>query len=107
MVKQKSIWLTLTLTSLILYFIYHSLSGERGIISLVKLRNTYSTLQEKLEKIRGERLNIEHKVNLLRSKSLDLDLLEERAKKILSYSKDNEIIYYYEDNSDNKDNLGK
>ena len=72
-------------------------SGGRGILAYLTLNSQISTLHADLDLIRAERLNLEHKVNLLKSDSLDLDLVEEQAKIVLGYAKKNEQIFIYED----------
>ncbi len=78
--------------SLICYFSYHIVSGSRGILAYFKLNSQLASLQTELEEARSERLGLEQKTNLLKSSSLDLDLLEEQAKSILSFAKSTEIL---------------
>ncbi len=66
-----------------LYFAYHTVVGQRGIMSLYQLSEELSELNHQVENIRAERLLLEHKVSLLKSESLDLDLVEQQAKDIL------------------------
>jgi cell division protein FtsB len=51
-------------------------------------------LQSDLDTVRAERLHIEHRVNLLRSESLDLDILDEQARAILGFAGDGEEVYF-------------
>ena len=90
---MKSFLLTLAFIGLISYFCYHMVSGDRGILAFLKLNGQIATLHTEVESIRAERLNLEHKANLLKSNSLDLDLLAERAKDVLGYAKPQEIIF--------------
>ena len=68
------------------------ISGGRGMLAYLKLSSEISSVQSELELVRMERLDIEHSANLLKSESLDLDLLEEQAKRILGYAKPREIV---------------
>ena len=68
------------------------ISGGRGILAFFKLSSQISSAQSELELVRMERLDLEHNANLLKSESLDLDLLEEQAKKILGFAKPQEIV---------------
>ncbi len=70
--------------------------GGRGILAYFKLNSQISTLHSELEMVRIERLTIEHKANLLKPDSLDLDLLEEQAKVILGYAKPKETLFIEE-----------
>jgi cell division protein FtsB len=49
-------------------------------------------VQQDLEIARDNRVEIEHNVKLLRPNSLDPDMLEEQAKKILGYAGKNEKV---------------
>lgn len=69
------------------------ISGGRGILAYLKLNKEISELQEELETVRAERIILEHKANLLKSSSLDLDLLEERSKEVLGYAKPEETLF--------------
>lgn len=68
-------------------------SGGRGMIAYFKLNSQISALHSELETVRAERLTIEHKANLLKPDSLDLDLLEEQAKKNLGYARPKESLF--------------
>lgn len=76
-------------------------SGSRGIIAFLKLNSQIASLQLELDSIRAERLNLEHKANLLKPDSLDLDLVEEQAKKILGYARTKEYLFIDESNITN------
>lgn len=82
------------------YFAFHLISGERGLIAYVKLKHEYEKARQQSIALQMERKQLGNRVNLLRSDSLDLDLLEEVAKKNLGYSEKNEIIYFSNDVKD-------
>jgi len=63
------------------------------MLAYFKLSSQIAALHSELDQVRAERLNLEHKANLLKSDSLDLDLLEEQAKAILGYTKVKELVY--------------
>ncbi len=88
----RSLLLSLACAGIICYFGYHMISGGRGILAFFKLSSQISSTQSELELVRMERLDLEHNANLLKSESLDLDLLEEQAKKILGFAKPQEIV---------------
>jgi cell division protein FtsB len=92
--KIKNVGLTLIFLSLIFYFTYHAINGDRGVLAFLRLSGEVEKAQTDLEQIRAERLGLEHKVNLLRSESLDLDLLESQAKSTLGLAKKNELILF-------------
>lgn len=88
----RTFLLTLTCVGMICYFCYHIVSGGRGVIAYFKLSSEHSSLQSEFELARSERINLEHRSNLLKSESLDLDLLEQQAKMNLGYAKPHEMV---------------
>lgn len=76
------------------YFVYHIFQGERGVISWFVLSKKVQDEEEKLKQLLVQKEQIERRVSLLNPNSIDLDLLEELARKLLNYSKKNEIIVY-------------
>ena len=95
----KNFFTTLLFSGIIFYFCYHMISGGRGILAYFKLSSQMKMLESEIETTRAERLTIEHKSNLLKSNSLDLDLLEEQAKRVLGYAKTKEILVIEESDS--------
>ena len=88
----RTFLLTLICVGLICYFSYHMISGGRGILAYFKLNSQITSLRSELEMVRAERISLEHSANLLKSDSLDLDLLEKQAKEILGYAKPQEMV---------------
>ena len=76
----------------LLYFGYQAVSGENGFVSYVRMRKLVDERQEVLDRVMTEFLSLERNVNLLSDANLDLDLLEERCRIILNYSKAEEYI---------------
>ncbi|MBN8827998.1 MAG: septum formation initiator family protein [Sphingobacteriia bacterium] len=79
-----------------MYFIYHTIIGQRGILALMDLTGEVENLQREIEDIRAERLLLDHKVNLLKSESLDLDLVEQQAKEVLGLADPKEEVILLE-----------
>lgn len=78
--------------TVVVYFSYHAVQGDRGLIALGKLRNDVDQLQAQVLDVRAERMDLERKVYALRSESLDPDLLEERARLLLGYGHADELV---------------
>jgi len=74
------------------YVIFHIIYGDRGVISLLQNSKKYQTTLSEVELVKMERQKLQSKVGLLKTDSIDLDMLEEQAKKNLSLTKENEII---------------
>jgi len=90
--------------TMVVYFAYHSIQGERGFIVMGKLERQVIELDAELNALREKRIKIENRVALLRPGSLDPDMLEERARIVLGYTQGNEIILL-EAKTDNQQEL--
>ena len=80
------------------YFTYHSVQGEKGIHSYLKINREVRDAQDHLKKMQFVRLELEQRVKGLRDTSLDLDLLEERARIVLNLMRDDELLIHFPKN---------
>ena len=69
---------------IVVYFVYHTIQGDRGLRAYVNLGREVDEAASTLAMLNAERENLERRVRLLRPDSLDRDLLEERARAILN-----------------------
>ena len=76
------------------YFGYHAFQGEFGIYAKYAFEERIVALNEKLEAVRGQRSELEHRVKLLRDGSLEKDMLDEYARRALNLAHEDEIIIY-------------
>ncbi|HWT29497.1 MAG TPA: septum formation initiator family protein, partial [Propylenella sp.] len=60
------------------YFAYHAVEGDYGLFALGKLQDRVSGLEKELASARAERARMEAHVALMRSESLDKDMIDER-----------------------------
>lgn len=74
------------------FLVANLLIGRRGLISMIKLRNQIECASHELELVRAHRIEIENQVTLLSASSLDLDMLDEKARKILDLAGPNEVV---------------
>ena len=79
---------------LIVYFVYHAVQGDRGLIAFWQLskqvtqaENTYSMLNQK-------RAELQNRVTLLNPYSLNSDMIDERARFMLGYTKPDEVVIF-------------
>jgi cell division protein FtsB len=73
------------------YFAWHGWHGSFGIEARRQLAVEAARLDGELDRVRNERKLIEHRVTLLRSSSLESDMLDERAREILGFANAKEI----------------
>jgi cell division protein FtsB len=78
--------------SLIAYFGYHLVSGERGLDARARLEKRITTLKGEVEGLKAVRDKLERDVSLLRADQLDPDMLGERARAILNFAHPDDII---------------
>lgn len=78
--------------ALVCYLAFAALQGEHGLFSLLKVEAEERRLSEELSALRAEREVIENKTRRLSSGSLDPDLLDEQARKVLGLGRADEII---------------
>ncbi len=80
---------------LVLFYLgFHMVSGERGVFALIKASHQLETLKTQLAEVSAKRLVVENRVMLLSSGSLDLDMLDERARAVLGYTgKDERVVF--------------
>ncbi len=79
------------------YFVYHVIHGDRGLIAWHVLDQDVADARISLASIREERLTLERRVRLLRSASLDRDMLDEWARRVLNYGAANEAVIFTTD----------
>jgi len=73
------------------YFGFHAYHGEFGIWSKYALQERTADAQAQLDKIRGQRLELERRVQLLHDGTLEKDMLDEQARRALNLSHADEI----------------
>ena len=75
------------------YFSYHSIEGDRGLVAWLQLNQEIARTEAELHAIRLERVAIERRVALLEPDGLDRDMLDERARVVLSYARADEVVF--------------
>lgn len=79
---------------LCLYFLLASFSGEFGVSKKYQLLAKEKILTKKLGKIISEREKLNNKIHRLSDTALDLELLDQQARKILGLIGEQEFIVY-------------
>ncbi|MDB5430317.1 MAG: Septum formation initiator [Caulobacter sp.] len=84
--RLRSYLPTAALAFLIFYFVFHALTGDRGILTGKQRDAALAERKQELLQIRTERVDLEARARLLRDGSLSADLLEERARSLLGFT---------------------
>jgi len=90
--KIKKQFPSIVLMITVLICISSTLWSKKGLITLFSLENNLHQITKDLDTLRSERLKLENQAELLRSSSLDLDMLDEKARQILDFADSKELI---------------
>ncbi|HYD19530.1 MAG TPA: septum formation initiator family protein [Patescibacteria group bacterium] len=77
---------------LFFYFAYHLAHGDRGYFAWKGLEKKLAVSEEEYTAKLAQRQALENRVKLLRPDSLDLDMLDERARVVLGFVKPEEKV---------------
>lgn len=78
--------------TMIAYFGYHALNGEQGVLNWLVVQNQINETEIELATTRTEREALEVRAARLRSDSLDLDYVEERATALLNIAHPRDFV---------------
>jgi cell division protein FtsB len=79
--------------SLVVYFAYHLVQGDRGLIAWLRLTQQIDEAHTTLAQVQAERDPLAHRVSLMRDR-LDPDLLDETARSSLNLVGSDEIVIF-------------
>lgn len=74
------------------YFAYHAVQGDSGFRAMVELQTTVDDLAVERDQLVSERQGWEKRAKQLRTNSLDPDMLEERVRRVLNFTRPNEYV---------------
>lgn len=90
--KKLPIWRVL-IVFLTLYFSAYAVFGSRGVLAMAFLKSDLDYKQEQLVEIQEKTQKLSHRVTLMRPDSLDLDMLDEQARRIMNYTHPDDIVH--------------
>lgn len=90
--RLRYIWGPLIGLCTVVYFAYHTIEGDRGVLAYLRLKAQIDDAEMQLAKVTTDRQELEHRVLLLRPDHLDPDMLEERARVMLNMGRDGEKV---------------
>lgn len=93
-VNYRVVTINTVLLLLITYFIFHSLSGDRGVFAYFRLKKTLKEQALALEILSEERIKLERIVKNLHPSSLNTDFLDELARQDLGLVGEGERVVY-------------
>ncbi|MHB1205641.1 MAG: FtsB family cell division protein [Rhodospirillaceae bacterium] len=90
--KASQIIVPLMGAAMLVYFGYHAVQGDRGLIAWWSLRYEIDKADAQLTLVTAEKQALERRVALLRPQSLDTDMLAERAHLMLGAVQGDDLI---------------
>ena len=78
--------------TLLVYFVYHMVQGDRGLIAWLKLSQQVEIARVEYNDVLARRVEFANRVSLLHPASLDRDLLEERARGTLGLGHPDDLV---------------
>ncbi len=78
----------------LMYFGYHSVQGDRGIISYLRLSAQLERTEMALRDSNQARDALVRRVGLLRPENLDRDMLDQQARHILGLAHPHDVVIY-------------
>jgi cell division protein FtsB len=78
--NYNNIWINSGLLLLIIYFAYHSLSGQRGVFAYLRLNKEIIEREKEYIQVLETKETLEKHVKILYDGNLDLDYLDEIAR---------------------------
>ena len=82
----------LFIVAVVFYLTSNMLNGDRGMYAMLKEERKLASLQSELNEVVGKRKDLEHRVRLLSTDSLDRDLLDEQSRIILDTAGEDEVV---------------
>ena len=76
----------------LVYFGFHLVAGERGLRAWVRLGDELAVARADLAISQAEQAALEQHVGLMRPDSLDPDMLDEQARLVLGYAREDEVV---------------
>ena len=89
-IKSSGWWLIGAV--MIVYFAFHTVNGERGLLRYLFLKREIQQAQKVAAEYNHQKEILEGKVKHLSNGSLDLDLLEERARIVLNLADEDDFV---------------
>jgi len=78
--------------SLLAYFSYHAIQGERGLFAWMQLNQQLKQTHALADAVSGQRHELENRVQRLSNSSIDPDLLDERVRLMLNLARSDEVV---------------
>ncbi len=93
--------------AVVIYFLLCTIFGQKGLIAYFSLRQKIATQDMVKQELQNKMQLKKSKVEGMNVESLDLDLLDEEARRALGYSNKNEVVVYQNPKNSQQQNSEK
>lgn len=90
--RLRHIVFPVVIVGMLVYFTYHIFQGQRGVLAWIRLDKKLAEQELILNALTTEKEFLEKEAYLLRPDSLDIDLLEEKARQVLNFAHPEEVV---------------
>jgi cell division protein FtsB len=94
MLRPRQILVPIIFAMMFGYFGYHLVNGDRWLLAMAHLQRETMIADQNLAEAETTRKIWERRVAALRNQSLDPDMLDERARILLNFSRKEDIIVF-------------
>ena len=94
MLRPRQILVPIIFAMMFGYFGYHLVNGDRGLLAMAHLQRETMIADQNLAEAETTRKIWERRVAALRNQSLDRDMLDERARVLLNFSRKDDIVIF-------------
>ena len=94
MLRPRQILVPIIFAMMFGYFGYHLVNDDRGLLAMAHLQRETMIADQNLAEAETTRKIWERRVAALRNQSLDPDMLDERARILLNFSRKEDIIVF-------------
>jgi cell division protein FtsB len=94
LLRPRQILAPVIFATLFGYFGYHLVNGDRGLLAMARLEREVQIANQNFAEAETTRKIWERRVSELRNQTLDPDMLDERARALLNFSRKDDIIIF-------------
>ena len=96
-VRYRTVIVLLTCALGLLYVGYQTVQGERGVLGWMERSAEVERIRAEVPALAAERQTLERRVSQLRTDNLDLDLLDQEARRLLNLGHPDEEVLFLDD----------
>ncbi|SDF71337.1 Cell division protein FtsB [Limimonas halophila] len=82
----------LAVAGVIAFFLLHALHGRGGLLAYVHLQDRLAAAKQTRAELVEQRERLAHRIELLKPGTLNPDMLEEQARRVLNFARPDEVV---------------